>query len=380
MNVFARVAALSFSLAAFPYLVVCALYAWLRPTGSPVEKRSWLPTVSVLLPTYDEAAIVERKLEELLALDYPMERLEVVVIDASDDATPELVEAFFAGREAPELVLVEEEGRAGVASAVNRGVAAASGEVCLRTDCDSRLDPRALREAVGTLADPGVGAVTGRQVEVLGGSDAEASYRDLQAVLQAVETRIDSTLIAHGPCFAFERRLARPIASDSLADDTELAVGIRRGGARVVMDPAMTFTESGVSGFRTRRKRKDRRAMGLLGVLWRERNTLGRDGRYGRLVLPLNWWLLLVTPLALAVGTIAATASALVRAGPVGLAVPAGLVALFGLGSRDALGPFTPLYALADAQVSLVLAMSRLAVEEDDGTWEIDRASREAFE
>ncbi|MFW6382930.1 MAG: glycosyltransferase, partial [Haloferacaceae archaeon] len=90
------------SLTGLPYLIYLALYALERPTGSPAAKLPQEPTVSIVLPTYNEAAIVEAKLEDLLGLEYPMEKVQVVVIDSSDDGTADLVERFFAGRDAPD--------------------------------------------------------------------------------------------------------------------------------------------------------------------------------------------------------------------------------------------------------------------------------------
>ncbi|ERH11461.1 MAG: glycosyltransferases involved in cell wall biogenesis [halophilic archaeon J07HB67] len=92
-----------------PYLVFAAVSVVWDPEGSPAEKRhDTRPSVSVVLPTYDESEIVESKLRSICAWDYPMDRVEVVVVDSSDDETPELVESFFADRVTPDLTLIEE--------------------------------------------------------------------------------------------------------------------------------------------------------------------------------------------------------------------------------------------------------------------------------
>jgi cellulose synthase/poly-beta-1,6-N-acetylglucosamine synthase-like glycosyltransferase len=367
------------AVAAAPYLAFLALYAVVSPEGSPAATGDAEPTVSILLPTYDEAAIVERKLEDLCALDYPMEKVEVVVADSSDDETPAVVREFFADREAPSLTLVE-EGSRGVARAINSAMGEVTGEVVFRTDADSELAADALRVAVSNLADDAVRAVTGRQAAVLGDSDVEQDYRDIISHVQALESHLDSTFICHGPCFAFERDAFTPIAPDSLADDTEIGVTVRRGGGRVVMDPAMRFVESGVSAFGERRTRKDRRAMGLVQLLVRNRDALGRYGRYGRVVLPFNWWFMVVSPWLTLLTALVGTAAAVSVAGLPGLALPAAALAFGWLGQSDRLGPLQPLYAVVDAQVSLLVAQLRLAATDVTGTWDVDRESREAFE
>ena len=263
--------------------------------------------------------------------------------------------------------------------ALNEAYAAASNEVVVKTDCDSRLAPDALRRAVETLADPDVAAVTGRNADVLGDSAVEEGYRDVQARVQSLESWLDSTLIFHGPFSAFERDRIVPIDEDSIADDTELALRIRRGGGRVVFDPAVAYREAAHSGLRERRTQKDRRAMGLLRLLWRQRDALGNHGLYGSVVLPFNWWFMVVSPALVAAGLTLGAVGALL-AGPVGwlalAAAAAGVVA----GSRDALGPLQPAYALFDTQVSLFVAAVRLLRGEGDGTWEPDAELREAFE
>jgi cellulose synthase/poly-beta-1,6-N-acetylglucosamine synthase-like glycosyltransferase len=368
-----------------PYLVYAVAMRLVDTDRRPVDAdavdtNAREPTISVVIPTYDEAEIVETKLADVLALEYPMEKVEVVIADASDDETPDLVRSFFEGREAPTLTLLHDDERRGVAPALNDAFARASGEVVFRTDADSTLAPDVLRRAVETLADPAVGCVTGRQTEVLGDSEVEADYRGILAKLQAVETRLDSTFVCHGPCFAFRREEFRPVPPDTVADDTAAALAIRRGGKRVVMDPAMRFTESGASAFGDRRLRKDRRAMGLLQVLVRNRDMLGRYGAYGGVVLPFNWWFMLVSPWLLAGATGLAALALAAVAPPLGLAVPVGLAAVLALGGREALGPVQPAYAVLDAQASLLFASVRLALADETGVWELDREAREAFE
>jgi len=380
MNVLAAVAGALVGLTALPYLAFLALYAWVRPEGSPADKREAEPAVSVVLPTYNESGIVETKLDDLVELDYPMERVELVVVDSSDDDTPERIEEYFADREHPELNLIREEERRGLAPALNDAYAAAENEVVVKTDCDSYVADDALREAAANLADPEVAAVTGRNAAVLGGSEVEEGYRGVQAHVQTLESHLDSTLIFHGPFSAFENDAVVPIDPNSLADDTELALQIRRGGDRVVFDPAVRYEEASHSDFGKRRLQKDRRGMGLIRLLVQHRDALGKYGNYGRVVLPFNWWFMVVSPWLVALDVIAVTAAAVSIAGPAGLAVPAALAGFVWLGQKDLLGPLQAVYAVFDSQVSLLHAAVELLRGEGDGTWEVDEELREAFD
>jgi len=379
MSPFVVVAGSLLAITATPYLAFLALYVWLLPSGSPADKQKWEPRVSIVLPTYNEEAIVETKLDDLLEIDYPMEKVELVVVDSSTDDTGDIVGEYFEDHDDPKLVLLEENDRSGVARAINQAMDAVSSDVVFRTDCDSKLGSDVLREATANLSDERVGAVTGQQTDVLGESQVEQDYRDIIARIQALESRLDSTFICHGPCFAFRRSSFQAIAPDSLADDTEIGVNVRRTGERVIMDPKLRFVESGVSGFSQRRARKDRRAMGLIQLLVRNQDILGGLGQYGRIVIPFNWWFMIVSPWLSVLTTITVAAAAVSVFGTAGIAVLVVLVSFFLLGQRDTLGPVQPLYAVADSHVSLLVAQLRLAFTDVTGMWDIDRESRNIF-
>ena len=380
MNSLVAAAGALVAVTALPYLAYVALYAWVGPSGSPADKRDAEPTVSIVLPTYNESGIVEKKLDDVVALDYPMEKVEVVVVDSSDDETPERIETYFADREFPELNLIREEERRGLAPALNDAYAAADNEMVVKTDCDSYVAEDALRQAAANLADPEVAAVTGQNAEVLGGSEVEAGYRGVQAHVQTLESHLDSTLIFHGPFSAFENDAIVPIDPDSLADDTELALKIRRGGDRVIFDPAVRYKEASHSDFGKRRLQKDRRGMGLVRLLAQHRDALGKYGNYGKVVLPFNWWFMVVSPWLVALDVVVVTVAAVSVAGWAGLGVPAALVAFVWFGQKDLLGPLQAVYAVLDSQVSLLHGAVELLRGGGDGTWEVDEELREAFE
>jgi len=367
------------ALVGFPYAAYLIWYQFV-PAGCPAEKTFRTVPVSVVLPTFNEESIVASKLEALSNLNYPTQKLTVVIVDSSTDDTAEVIKSFTESDTDLDVHLIKEPERRGVATAVNMGVEAATGDVIFRTDCDSRVGQETIRHAVAALADETIGGVMGQQTEVLGNSQVEADYRNLQARNQALESHLDSTFIVHGPCFAFRREDFVPINADSLADDTEVGVNLRRQEKRVVLDPAMEFTESSVSALRGRRKRKDRRAMGLLQVLVRSRDMLGRYGSYGRVVLPFNWWFMIVAPWLMLIGVVLAIVAGFSWFGVSGIVFPAAIVVGVTLGQRDALGPGQALYAVFDSNLSLVVAAVRLMIDGSDGTWEVDTESREAFE
>ncbi|MFB6114202.1 MAG: glycosyltransferase, partial [Halodesulfurarchaeum sp.] len=184
MNVFLWTTFSLFLLTGIPYLLYIGLFIVIRPTGSPAVKKPANPSVSIVLPTYNEEAIIEQKLQGLFELDYPMEKVEIVVVDSSDDSTREIIREFFTERDHPSFILLEEDERRGLAPALNDAYDAASNEMVVKTDCDSVVANDALRQAAANLADSDIAAVTGTNAEVLGGSDVESGYRGIQSYIQ----------------------------------------------------------------------------------------------------------------------------------------------------------------------------------------------------
>src|SRR2546428_7126475 len=146
-----------------PALVVCVdagspclifLLARLRPR--PVRKAPVLPTVSFIVAAYNEERVIAAKLENTLALDYPAERLEVMVVsDGSTDATEEIVRTRFAGR--VKLLPLPRQAKT---LAQNQAAAAASGEIVVFSDATTVYQPATLRALGANFADPEVGCVT----------------------------------------------------------------------------------------------------------------------------------------------------------------------------------------------------------------------------
>jgi cellulose synthase/poly-beta-1,6-N-acetylglucosamine synthase-like glycosyltransferase len=114
-------------------------------------------TVSVLLAVHNGEQFLRRKLESLLALDYPQDLLEILVIsDGATDATMSIAEEF-----ADRRVRLLRKSRGGKAAALNLGLKHASGDILFFTDVRQPLDPAALRHLVANFADPSVGVVSG---------------------------------------------------------------------------------------------------------------------------------------------------------------------------------------------------------------------------
>jgi cellulose synthase/poly-beta-1,6-N-acetylglucosamine synthase-like glycosyltransferase len=184
------------------YPLAAGLAARLRPR--PVRARHWEPRVAVIVAAYNEETVIERRLENLLELDYPADRLEIVVAsDASTDRTDELVEAVAANEPRVRLLACP---RGGKVAAQNRAVRESSGEVVAFSDANATWAPDALRRLVGALADPDVAYVCGRlQLQAADGSNREGLYWRYELWLREQESRLGSVTGGNGSIYALRR-------------------------------------------------------------------------------------------------------------------------------------------------------------------------------
>ena len=219
--------------AGFPLLVI--LRGHLQPR--PFTRERIEPKVSMVIAAHNEADVIGDKIENALSLDYPPDRLELVVAsDGSDDGTAGIVRRHANGR-----VRLLELDRVGKAAALNAAVEAADGDVLVFTDANSILDREAVRELVGPLADPKVGGVAGNQVYLspeAGDSSVvgEQQYWNLDRTLKQAQSAAGSVTGATGALYAIRRGLFHPVRAD-VNDDLLTSLRVIAQGYRLVFAP-----------------------------------------------------------------------------------------------------------------------------------------------
>jgi cellulose synthase/poly-beta-1,6-N-acetylglucosamine synthase-like glycosyltransferase len=265
----------------------------------PVAKDpAFLTTVSVIVAVHNGEALIRKKLEGLLALDYPRELLDIIVVsDGSTDGTEAIVRE---SSDSGVRLLIAPRG--GKAVALNLGMTAATGEILFFTDVRQPLEPACLRHLVANFADPTVGAVTG-ELHLLRGDSGEQSDMDLywryEIWARRRHSEIDSLFNTTGCIYAMRRALAEPIPPDTLTDDAILPLRAFFRGYRVIFDPAaIAFDYPAIAG--TEFRRRFRTLAGLWQVharlpeLFTGRNRMRfhfLSHKFGRLLLP---WLIIV--------------------------------------------------------------------------------------
>jgi len=214
------------------------------------------PSVTVIIPAYNEEAVIERRLDNLLALDYPSEKLRVVVAsDASSDRTNELVEAV-AGRE-PRVSLLDCP-RGGKVAAQDRAVQQATSDVVAFSDGNSTWSPDALRQLVANLADPEVAYVCGQlRLESAADGNQEGTYWRYEMKLREAESRLGSITGGNGSIYAVKR--ADYVEVDPRwGHDLSFPYRMVQEGRRAVYEPAAQAFEKPTPSNETEYRRKGR--------------------------------------------------------------------------------------------------------------------------
>jgi glycosyltransferase involved in cell wall biosynthesis len=242
-------------LIAYPYAIYPLLLALFNRRGGarvPAADRSYLPTLTILMPVHNEAVRVVVKMRNLLALDYPAEKIQILVIgDGCTDDTLERARDESQGR----ATILPLATRGGKAAALNAGLAQASGEIVVFTDAGIVLEPQSVRRLVAHFSDPRVGCVSGE--DYIEGAETEGLYGRLELLLRREEARLHSIAGASGCFYAQRRTLCLPFVS-GMAPDFLSVLNTVRLGSRALAEPAARGSMTATSSQRAEYTRKVR--------------------------------------------------------------------------------------------------------------------------
>lgn len=227
----------------YTYLGYPALiWALGRYCPRPIHCTPQTPKVTVLITAYNEERSIAGKIENCLALEYPSDLLDIVVVsDGSTDQTNEIVKRY-ALRFPERVTLITLANRGGKAQALNAGAKVATGDILLLADARQRFDGQVVRTLVRNFADPEVGAVSGELF--LGSEGVEEKSEGLglywryEKMIRLAESRSGSTVGYSGSISAIRRSLFLPLPADTLVDDLVTPLQIAAQGYRVVFEPA----------------------------------------------------------------------------------------------------------------------------------------------
>lgn len=307
-----------------------------RYSVSTEDPDVW-PVLSISLPAYNEEAVIGDTLARLLELDYPRNRLQIVVVsDASDDRTDDIVRSF-AG-EGVELLRLEE--RTGKTGAENAAVPHLRGGIVINTDATTRIEPGSLKPLARAFNDPTVGVASGRDRSVGSGETdplrGESSYVGYEMWVRQLETEVGTLVGASGCLYAVRRRLHRKLVPEELSRDFIAAINARENGYRSVSVPDAVAVVVRARSLRAEYRRKVRTMARGLDSLYEKRRMLNpvRHGRFAWMLAShkLARWLV---PLFLPGAAVGAVVLALGGSDPARAGVA--VAALLGAGTLAAL-------------------------------------------
>jgi cellulose synthase/poly-beta-1,6-N-acetylglucosamine synthase-like glycosyltransferase len=234
------------------YPVAAALLAKIR--AREVRKADVTPSVTAIIPAHDEESVVAARLDNLLALDYPAQQLEILVAsDGSTDRTDEIVEQYTAREPRVRLLALP---RGGKLAALNRAVAESDREVVAFSDANSSWAPDALRKLVRNLADENVAYVCGKlRLERADGTNREGLYWRYELWLRESESALGSITGGNGSIYAVRRS---EYVAHRFGQDLGLPDAMVKRGKRAVYEPEAIATEKPASNLEDEYRRKVR--------------------------------------------------------------------------------------------------------------------------
>jgi glycosyltransferase involved in cell wall biosynthesis len=242
--------AVAYPYAIYPVLIACSnrLFRRQLPAGGPEHE----PNVSIICPIHNEEAGIRAKVENLLEIDYPPEKLQIVIVgDGCTDDSLGVAMLCGAGR----VVLVPLSERAGKAAALNAGLERATGDVIVFTDASILIEPGAVRALVRHFANQAIGCVSGED-HVKDGS-AEGAYGRLELLLRREEAKLHSIAGASGCLYAVRRAAWRPFQA-GMAPDFVSVLDTVQAGLRATCEPAARGTMSSARSPHAEFERKTR--------------------------------------------------------------------------------------------------------------------------
>jgi cellulose synthase/poly-beta-1,6-N-acetylglucosamine synthase-like glycosyltransferase len=230
----------------FGYPVLLGILARLAPRKPNLSASVELPAVTLLISAYNERPVITAKIENSLALDYPQDRLQIMVIsDCSDDGTDAEVLRFAQSS----VHLLRQSERRGKSAGLNLGVAQASGHVLVFSDANAMYDCAAIRKLVTHFSDPSVGYAVGHARYVERASDtqageAEGLYWKLETWLKRQESRFYSVVGGDGAIYAIRRELYTPLLPTDINDFLNPLQIIQQGYYGVFESGAVSYEEA----------------------------------------------------------------------------------------------------------------------------------------
>ncbi|PIQ89471.1 MAG: hypothetical protein COV72_02900 [Candidatus Omnitrophica bacterium CG11_big_fil_rev_8_21_14_0_20_42_13] len=245
-----------------------AIFIIAKIFGKEARKENIMPPITMIIPMHNEEKSAKAKIENILALDYPKNSLEIIfALDNCTDKTKEILASHNDSR----VLIFENTERAGKVAAMNKAVSLAKGEIIVFSDANSMNQSDTLKKIARNFADEGVGCVSGRLRYVDANSTAigqgENLYWRYETFIKKQESRLGRLLITNGSIQAVRKELY-PYPDQEIADDFSIPLLIQAKGHKVLYEPEAVVTEKATEDLTEEFKQKMRIvAQGIKGAL-----------------------------------------------------------------------------------------------------------------
>jgi biofilm PGA synthesis N-glycosyltransferase PgaC len=247
----------------FGYAILAYFINLINPKFKKRATTNYYPKVSFIVAAYNEAAIIEKKIENSLKLHYPEDKIEFIFItDGSTDNTASIVNQY------PQIKLLHSPERKGKSSALNRAVKSAVNEILIISDANTFLNTNALRNITLHYGDKQTGGVAGEKRVVQSPDDSdnvgsgEGLYWKYEAALKKIDSDFYSVVGAAGELFSIRKELYENIPEATILDDFVISLKTAAKGYRIIYEPKAYAMEFASASIQEEKKRKVRIAAG----------------------------------------------------------------------------------------------------------------------
>jgi cellulose synthase/poly-beta-1,6-N-acetylglucosamine synthase-like glycosyltransferase len=272
------------------------------------KQETTSPYISIVIPTYNEERVIQRKLENTVNLCNTRNMEIIVVDDGSTDHTLDIAERYNQTLNSKIRIITSKKNK-GKPTALNKACKAARGGIIVVTDADVFLSKDSITMLLSNFSNQNVGAVCGRETIANPNTNfvtrLESKYRNLFHFSRVIEKSSDFPPIPfHGGLMAFRKELYPELPSDTIGDDHEIALKIWRMGYNVIYDSRATFAEYATQSLREIYEQKRRRAQGIVQSILLNKDLLfnKKNGRSGKSRFPLLLSQFFISPFIFFIG------------------------------------------------------------------------------
>ncbi|TYK65757.1 glycosyltransferase family 2 protein [Colwellia echini] len=240
------------------YPVVLKILTLITPKRKVLIDEDFIPEVSLLISCYNEVDVLEEKIQNSLAIDYPKEKLTIIIIsDGSDDGTDDIAK----NHESDGIKLIRQEGRLGKTSAINLAMETVTSEIVVFSDANAMYEPDAIKKLVRNFVDERVGYVVGAALYTDGKTSSAAASEDIywkyELALKTMESNLHSVVGGDGAIYAIRKNLFITLDAKDINDFVN-PLQIIEQGYRGVFEPQAICLEETAGDFSKEAKRKQR--------------------------------------------------------------------------------------------------------------------------